>query len=88
MYQYLYVKPSTGHTHTGHTDRENTPDTGYLYVKKFSSLMLAASSTSRNDSRLREGVGLHTILPSPKLSLTTATKPLSFVVGCVCLVCV
>jgi len=23
-----YVKQSTGHTHTGHTDRENTPDTG------------------------------------------------------------
>jgi len=22
------VKQSTGHTHTGHTDRENTPDTG------------------------------------------------------------
>ena len=22
------VKESTGHTHTGHTDRENTPDTG------------------------------------------------------------
>ena len=21
-----YVKKSTGHTHTGHTDRENTPD--------------------------------------------------------------
>ena len=24
----LYVKQSTGHTHTGHTDRENTPDNG------------------------------------------------------------
>jgi len=24
----LRVKQSTGHTHTGHTDRENTPDTG------------------------------------------------------------
>jgi len=23
-----FVKQSTGHTHTGHTDRENTPDTG------------------------------------------------------------
>ena len=23
-----YVKQSTGHTHTGHTDRENTPDNG------------------------------------------------------------
>jgi len=23
-----YVKQSTGHTYTGHTDRENTPDTG------------------------------------------------------------
>ena len=22
-----WVKQSTGHTHTGHTDRENTPDT-------------------------------------------------------------
>jgi len=25
---YVGVKQSTGHTHTGHTDRENTPDTG------------------------------------------------------------
>jgi len=25
---HIYVKQSTGHTHTGHTDRENTPDTG------------------------------------------------------------
>ena len=24
----FYIKQSTGHTHTGHTDRENTPDTG------------------------------------------------------------
>jgi len=24
----FHVKQSTGHTHTGHTDRENTPDTG------------------------------------------------------------
>jgi len=24
----ILVKQSTGHTHTGHTDRENTPDTG------------------------------------------------------------
>ena len=30
FYSYLacFVKQSTGHTHTGHTDREDTPDTG------------------------------------------------------------
>ena len=30
FYSYLacFVKQLTGHTHTGHTDRENTPDTG------------------------------------------------------------
>ena len=30
FYSYLacFVKQSTGHTHTGHTDRENTPNTG------------------------------------------------------------
>jgi len=27
-YAGMYVKQSRGHTHTGHTDRENTPDTG------------------------------------------------------------
>ena len=30
VYTYMYacVKQSTGHTHTGHTGRKNTPDTG------------------------------------------------------------
>jgi len=27
-YLASFVKRSTGHTHTGHTDKENTPDTG------------------------------------------------------------
>jgi len=47
------VKPSTGHTHTGHTNRENTPDTGKTSARNGTTTLNSRSRRRREAAMFR-----------------------------------